>query len=561
VQDDPNWPSPGPVDVASLPPIHSVINHGTTDPDALLAGRESSEARTQSTGSPRPFAGEPIVLGPLKKSTESIAESNLANSPAAEPVSPSASPEPAAPPMPPSQAFAAAETAPPPAATSLPAMPAIPARDDSVRPTTSEPPATLPPAMPATSAPNAATSRTDGEVSGSIPKEIDFEGLPATAVSAGRPAAKVGMKVITVYDLNLSIQEWIRNNVPEGQSIPRREGLFIAKMVLSQMIDRMLIVEEANRLMKSEKQKEALFSQIEQVWQEQQIPPMLKKYKVDTPYELDQALKKQGKSLEAARKEFQDEAIAHEFMGMKLGSKTFVSLVEMRRYYNEHLNDFDRPAQLTWREIRIPIESGKEAATQDQCQEILAQLKAKADFTALAKRFGKGPTADQGGLWETSPGAFAIAEVNQALESLQPGQTSGIIPTANSLFIVKLESRREAGPARFDEVQSDIKKKLSEEKLGQAASEYLKDLRRRTIVSTIFDDIPDPRQALADKQLQQTAGRLPTASAAQASPQSTPPPMTAFPDEPTSIQPLPNLNPAGPVPPRGVMSGPPVSPL
>lgn len=593
VQDDPNWPSPGPVDVASLPPITSVINHGTTDPDALLANRTASKPAQRPEAS---AATAPVVLGPVQRdpaegpasATAAFTASDSGIGPAM--TTPATEPAPVSLPVPPQAELATL----PPAAT-IPPVAGLPAasRDESVKPTQAAPvheslPPSLPPqtespvpsAIPAQAPPpvtltppaapvvpqvSTAAKSTDPESSGALPKEIDFSGLSDSAVSAGRVAARIGTEVITVYDLNVALQEFVRDRVQPGEKIPRRDELFIAKMVLGQMIDRILIVQEAHRLMKSEKQKEALFKQIDQVWQEQQIPPLLKKYKVDTPYELNEALKKQGRSLEAARKEFMDDAVAHEFMGMKLGSKVHVSLVDMRRYYNENRQQFDRPAQLTWREIRIPVETGAGTKAQEEARTVLAQARSHSDFATLAKRHGKGPTADQGGLWETSPGAFAVEEVNKALETLQPGQVSDIVATSNALFIVKLESRREAGPARFDEVQSEIRKKLSEEKLLQASTNYLKDLRKSTIIYTIFDDIPDPRGAAADGQVQRTANVSPQAASTNPpvtpSPQSLPAgfPQGAPPAAPDT--PLPNLNPAGPVPPKGFMGGQSVSPL
>ncbi|MFM7132652.1 MAG: hypothetical protein ACKO0V_25195, partial [bacterium] len=82
------------------------------------------------------------------------------------------------------------------------------------------------------------------------PLGLGFGGLPVTAVSAGRVAARVGKEVITVYDLNMAIQDWMKANMPQGQAVPERERIMMARMVLFQMIDRMLIVQEANRMMK-----------------------------------------------------------------------------------------------------------------------------------------------------------------------------------------------------------------------------------------------------------------------------------------------------------------------
>jgi len=589
VHDDPNWPSPGPVDVASLPPIHSVINRGTTDPDAVLANHAPAQPRANRTT-------DPIMLGSLQNAPSATAEPN----PAKEVVPPVtvAAEAVAQPPPSLSQAIEAPSATPPMALAAPPveavaAPPVAPAQSAESKPHTELPPE-LPKAVNANPAPPAAAPPSldtqaqpagaqlaqpvAAPVAGTAAKPgnamqgLDLEGLSPTAVSAGRVAANVGKDVITVYDLNLAVQDWIRQNVPAGQTIPRRDGLMIARMVLSQMVDRMLIVQEANRLMKSEKQKDALMKQIELVWKDQQIPPLMKKHKVETVYDLDQALRKQGRSLESAKKEFMNDAVAHEFMGMKLNGKTFVSLVEMRRYYNEHTSEFDRPAQLTWREIRVPIENGQTKAAEEKAAALLKKVDSGSDFATVAKQESKGPTADQGGLWETSPGSFAMPEINKALEVLQPGQISNIIVTSQAVHILKLESSREAGPARFDEVQTVIQNKLREEKLAQASVGFVKDLRRQAVIRTIFDDMPQLQLpgTPADGQVQRTnAAAISTAPPAPlAQPQS---PLLASPqtqasgrsesshsgmEKPNKEDLPPALAPAGVVPPRGVMSGP-----
>ena len=586
VHDDPNWPSAGPVDVASLPPIHSVINRGTTDPAAVLANREPAAAKPNR-------ATDPIMLGSLNGAAGQTAQPSAA--PEVQP--PSTTAEVVTTPAP-AVALAAEpqQSLPPPVQPTpeqpLPALaPNLPKAAEASAPPPLAGPQTVDTQAQPASAQMAPPSA--GPVSGTAAKGMnnaqgfDLEGLSPTAVSAGRVAANVGKEIITVYDLNLAVQDWIRQNVPAGQTIPRRDGLMIARLVLNQMVDRMLIVQEANRLMKSEKQKDALMKQIELVWKDQQIPPLMKKYKVDTVYDLDQALRKQGKSLDGAKKEFMNDAVAHEFMGMKLNGKTHVSLVEMRRYYKEHMAEFDRPAQLTWREIRVPIENGQTKTAEEKAAALLKKVDTHSDFATVAKQESKGPTADQGGLWETSPGSFAMPEINKALEVLQPGQISNLIVTAQAVHILKLESSRAAGPARFDEVQTVIQNKLREEKLGQASIGFVQELRRQAVIRTIFDDQPQLQLpgTPADGQVQRTNGASPAHGQPLAQPQTAPSPQAqpsgqSAPGE-TTAQPgaggaarhkfglgsgrspgsdsddiPPALAPAGKVPPRGMMSGP-----
>jgi parvulin-like peptidyl-prolyl isomerase len=591
VQEKSNWPNPGPIDVASLPPIQSVINHGTSDPDQLLARKpEAAVVPTpQSDPSGQKVAennrnAQPILLGSLKEGPEAnqnppatvALPAPINDSP---PPAPEASSLPAPPPaeLPPANNSGNI----PQQSKSDPAL-TNPPLDASINQTTINTP------KPTESQPSQPTNSTGSTANFGL----GFDGLPATAVSAGRVAARVGKEVITVYDLNMAIQDWIRANVPQGQAIPERERIMMARMVLFQMIDRMLIVQEANRMMKSEKQKEALLKQIDSVWEDQQIPPLMKKYKVETKYDLDQAMRKQGRSVEAAKKEFINDALAHEFMGMKLGSKTYVSLVDMRRYYNENLASFDRPAQLIWREIRIPIENGKETEADAAVVKLIDELKKHSDFATLAKRESKGPTADQGGLWETSPGSFAVAEVNAALEKMQPGHVIGPIKAGSNYHILKLESKREAGPARFDEVQTQIQDKLRNEKLAAASMGFIQDLRKNTLIETIFDTL-QPQQANSTGDQQVKPAQMQTGV-----PNTQPPaaPVASAQNQASTQQPVassgqinsqangmkglkigtggkqlhfdmnngqldqssppPALAPSGPIPPKGIMSGP-----
>ena len=619
IQDDPNWPSPGPVDLASLPTIKSVINHGTTNPDTIRASLNQNPNKTALNPAQKIGDQNPIMLGAVNSPNPASPSVNLTlkplpDHPPQEIPQAIQLPLSATPPTSLANPPAIVDNSPPPVIAPPVVQMAEPLANRPVE-TTSNLPATPlatgpsatavtePPAAPpvantgatlSTPASQDLSQKLDtqtkpasaviGPQASAAPANpgplagFSMEGLPETAVSAGRVAASVGKEVITVYDLNIAVQDWIRQNVPAGQSIPRRDGLMISRMVLNQMIDRMLIVQEAHRMMKSAKQKDALMSQIDRVWVEKQIPPMMKKYKVETVYDLDQTLRKQGRSLESAKKEVMNDAVAHEFMSMKLTGKTHVSLVEMRRYYNSHLTDFDRPAQLTWREIRIPIEGGNKLAADDKAKTILQQVQSGQDFASLAKTLGKGPTADQGGLWETSPGGFALPEINQALASLKPGQISGLIVTEQSFHLIKLESNREAGPARFDEVQTDIQNSLRNEKLTQASMGFVKDLRKQTVIVTIFDGFPQLPGPGSDSNVQKANASTPppaelsTQSTQSPSPQSQPQEQAAPPQNNTTTghgnlglphtvplrsDDIPStLAPSGPVPARGTMSGP-----
>ena len=100
----------------------------------------------------------------------------------------------------------------------------------------------------------------------------------------------------------------------------------------------------------------------------------------------------------------------------------------------------------------------------------------------------------------TTPGGYAVAAVNDALNSLPIGQTSGVLEGSDSFHIVRVENRRAAGPATFEEVQDKILPMLVDRKRAAERAAYLAKLRRKTFISTIYDSgSHDPNRLAAAK--------------------------------------------------------------
>ena len=72
-----------------------------------------------------------------------------------------------------------------------------------------------------------------------------------------------------------------------------------------------------------------------------------------------------------------------------------------------------------------------------------------------------------------------------------------------------MDSRREKGPLRFDEVQDKIREQVFRQNREKAISAYLAKLRTKTLIRTMFDNTEsDPNLARRnDPAVQQTSGR------------------------------------------------------
>jgi peptidyl-prolyl cis-trans isomerase SurA len=308
---------------------------------------------------------------------------------------------------------------------------------------------------------------------------------------AGRAAARVGDEVITLHDLVLNVKEQLKRHPPQ-RDLTKDELNMVAKSVLAGLIERTLICQEAKRVLKNPKQLERLYEAADKFWRENELPPLLRRYSVDTSVQLAQKFNDSGRSLEALHQSYRQEFLAQVYIDQKLKDRRTVELPDMLKYYNEHFRDqeYDRPAQITWREIVIEKSHYKTAEeARRKAEALLARLQNKEDLASLARIESEGPSRAraQGGLMQTSPGSYAVEAVNQALATLPLNQISPILEGPTSLHILRVESRREAGPASFEEVQDQIRETVMVNQMRKGRDEFLTKLRRTTLVSTIFD--------------------------------------------------------------------------
>ncbi|WP_152051724.1 peptidylprolyl isomerase [Tautonia marina] len=305
----------------------------------------------------------------------------------------------------------------------------------------------------------------------------------------GEWAARVESDIITWNELQSEVARRFRELDPQMQMAPGvRESL--AANVLDHLIDRSLVIQRARRNeLKDAKRWELINKFAVELFEKERLPALLNKYQVEDRYALERVLSERNESFEEILDSFKLETIYQQFLMMNVASKVHVDLPEMRAYYFEHRDDerFQQGPQLTWREIHVRFANhpSREAA-QAKMDEVMARISQGAPFEEIARSMGEGPNVDTGGLWTTAPGSYAVSSVNAALGSLKPGQMSTVLEGPNGLHLVRLETVRPAGRKRFEEVQDEIRELLKSRKQTQLVDEYLKDLYRGAVVTTVF---------------------------------------------------------------------------
>ena len=461
---------------------------------------------------PPSASGDPL-LGPNPElMPSSLGETSSPEAPVAAPndsaaaaPSPAPVPVPAPTPTPTAEPSAPVESV---ETSSLPELSPSPATGGGVAP---EPaPALEPPAAPidpttSSASPTASDSETlaarrpaprvDPEVrktsaAEAVAEQVDSE-IDPNWRRAGETAARVGDEVITMRELTIGVKDQLKRHGVKASQLPREEINLLAQNVLANLIDRSLMYQEAQHQLK-DKQMSKLLDIADKVWLETELPSLIRQNFVTSEHQLRTKMEESGRSLAALKLSHRQDFVAMLYVQEKLKDKMRVELPEMLRYYNTHINDKAnfRAARITWREVLVErSKHPSPAEARRKAEELLARLQGGEDFAKLAKAESEGPSAvkAQGGLMETSPNGYAVAAVNQAIETLPLGEVSSVIAGPSSFHIVRVEQRRPAGPASFAELQDQIRREIFNEKSTRERRQLLERLRANNVVATIFD--------------------------------------------------------------------------
>jgi parvulin-like peptidyl-prolyl isomerase len=321
---------------------------------------------------------------------------------------------------------------------------------------------------------------------------------------AGFSVARVGDEVITSHDLIVAAREQLHRQ-PDLNSQLRfdtneelekhKQVPMVVKYTLDSLIERSLLVQEAKHAIKDSKQLDKMMEIAEQVWRTEQVPQLKQRFSAETEQQLKEKLAASGRSLDHMHTTFRQDFLGQGYLQDRLKDKLKIELPDELKYYNDHINDreFQLPAQITWRELVVETNrypSRQEA--QKKASALLEKLRRGEDFAKLARAESDGPSSsrNEGGLMQTSPGSYAVQAVNQALGSLPVGKVSGILEGPTSLHIVRVEGRRPAGPASFEDLRQKIRPMLFDEKVKTERTAFINKLRQRTLIQTMFDAPP-----------------------------------------------------------------------
>jgi peptidyl-prolyl cis-trans isomerase C len=277
-------------------------------------------------------------------------------------------------------------------------------------------------------------------------------------VSETAPAVSPDIRVVaTVNGDPITLAEFQERLARAGFKSAQEVEPQVKEELLNRLVERKMLLREAQR----RRIKIGL----------PDINKRIESFRAEQGQEVKAVLASQGIDFEKWKNDVWEDLMIERLLAHDVNKKVSVSGPEVRKYYQNNPQQFERQEQVRVRQIVVSSEA--------EAQQVLAQLQANPDFAALARERSTAPEAERGG----DLGYFARgdmpAEFNVVF-TLPKGGISGVVKSPYGFHVFKLENKRPAGPLSLEEASPAIREKLMHEKQDRRYQQWLKELRSRT---------------------------------------------------------------------------------
>lgn len=304
--------------------------------------------------------------------------------------------------------------------------------------------------------------------------------------------AQVNDDVITLSALKRESKERVESLTHSGMS--EQEALAeVAKRrpeLIATLVNEVLLLQKGKELeMTSEVEAEVNRRMLE-VAKEQGIASIEK---------LEAAMREGGVDPVATRQTLRTEIMKQFVIQQEVDRKIFFGLTmdELKKYFEAHQDKFRKPETVVISEIFLSSAGKNEAEVKARALELVTQLRAGADFKALAaansEREVNGVRTAQttGGLVGTFEMPNLRDDIANAVRNVKVGGVSDPLRTNDGYQILRVNERTAGGTtATFNENQ--VREAITIERTAKAREDYLQQLRNESYIKladSYFDEV------------------------------------------------------------------------
>lgn len=284
-------------------------------------------------------------------------------------------------------------------------------------------------------------------------------------------------QLFSVGQRQLNLQQFqreLQSSYPDISGLPATEQLLLKKQLVNRLIERELILGEADRLQ----------VQIEPDELDAELRQLRGSYAAD---EFARIIQQAGQTATSWTRSVKLRLLTEKVSSAVITPLSHVSDKEAETWYLAHRDDYRRPAELRARQMLL--------ADIETANQILKRLRNGEKFAGLAQANSLSPDRESGGnLGYFSQGQLP-PEFDKVLFNLPPGQVSDPVKSPYGIHLFLVERRRQAGLRPYKQVDKEIIAALRQQKEEQAFQDWLDQLHQQTPIKVHWPLLDPPPPA------------------------------------------------------------------
>jgi peptidyl-prolyl cis-trans isomerase C len=301
-------------------------------------------------------------------------------------------------------------------------------------------------------------------------KAVKKEAAVTKAAPQGS-SATVNGSTISEADVKKETDRFLQQATATGQQVSAEQMTELRKEVLDSLISREVVYQES--------QKQGI--KIDESEIDSKVADLKKGFPTEAEYQA--VLQKMNITEPELRKQISKQLAMKKLIDQVVIPKVTVDDAEVKKFYDEHPDDFKMPEQVRASHILKKVDAKASEDDKAKAKKDLADLQQRIkkgeDFAALAKQSSDCPSAPRGGDLGFFPRGQMVPPFEAAAFALKPGDLSDIVETQFGYHLIKVTDKKAPSTLSFDESKEKISQYLKQEKSSEQVSKYVEDLKSK----------------------------------------------------------------------------------
>lgn len=293
---------------------------------------------------------------------------------------------------------------------------------------------------------------------------------------------QVNDDVITLSRLKREMKERIEAMKQNGMSEQQALAEVTKKQpeLIAILINEQLLLQKGKELELANEIEAAVNGRMLEIAREQGITSIEK---------LNEALKQSGLDPVGIRQTMRTEMMKQAVLQQEVDRRVYFSFSpdEVKKYFEANRDKFRKAETVTLSEIYLSSANKDDAAVKARATELVTQLRAGADFKALAganserEKNGKRTAPEDGGVVGTFDVPSLREDISVAIKNVKVGGVTDVLKTVEGYQILRIDQRTPAGTTvTFNDNQ--VRQALLEERQPKERELYLQTLRNEAFI-------------------------------------------------------------------------------